>query len=310
MDVIYPYKSAPEDFEIRYSLRSLVNMPHDGVFVAGDRPIFLTGAAQHVPVSPHDDRYTSSTNNILATLRQEDVSDQFIVMHDDIFVLEPWTFRHEHRCTIDEYLARGAASGPYREMVQKTRDVLRAHGVADPLFFGLHTPTVYDKANLLDLARGFGDKLLLMRTLYHNLYPAPSTAREDVKARRWGDQQDVDVLSISDDCASNLNFRRWIADRFPTRSPYEFGESARCLVLGYSPTVWDEAAAYGDDFDAVIAAPEAAFHANAAGWKWGKVRAVGKTDLHCIELAHAMGISEKNITFCGRSAPEVRHAAG
>lgn len=221
MDVVYPYKRTPGDVELRYSLRSLSNMPHSRVIVAGDSPRVKLNVIK-VGVARELNRYAASTRNIFEAARQVVETDHFIVMNDDIFVLEPWTFRHEHRCTIEEYLGSDLPKGDYRRHTAKTRDILKAHGVADPLFFGMHTPTVYERSKLIDLVKEFKGKRYLLRTLYHNLFPQPSERREDVKVRTWaGEPIHQDVLSISDGCARDPQFLAWIAARFPDPSPYE-----------------------------------------------------------------------------------------
>lgn len=218
MDVVYPYKARPLDLELRYSIRSLVNVSHSKVIVAGDKPNLRV---THVPVRRNVDRYRSSTANILAAAERAVETDQFIVMNDDIFILEPWTFRHENRGTVDEFLASGKPAGLYRIRVEKTRDILAAHGVSEPLWFGLHTPTVYDRRKLIDLIKDFRGERYLLRTLYHNLFPQPSTRREDVKHKTWMGSPSGDVLSISDQCAWKPAFRRWVERRFPHPSVYE-----------------------------------------------------------------------------------------
>ena len=222
MDVVYPYKRTVDEFELRYSLRSLINMPHDRVIIAGDKPRMLSDAAEWAGAIPHHDRFRSSTINILAAVKQGGIEGDFIVMNDDMFILEPWSFRHEHRGTIDEYVASAAAKGGYRRRAEHTRDILLAHGVAEPLFFGLHTSTIYDASRLIDLVTKFKGERYLLRTLYHNLFPAPANRRDDVKVRQWtGDLPAHDVLSVSDMCAFDLRFRDWISARFPDPSPYE-----------------------------------------------------------------------------------------
>lgn len=224
MDVVYPYKRTADDFELRYSLRSLVNLPHGRVIVAGDKPRIASDVLEWVGVVPQSDRFKSSTANLLAAAEEGGLSDRFVVMHDDIFVLTTWSFRHENRGTIDEYLARAEASGGYRRRAERTRDILRAHGIAEPLFFGLHTPTVYDRRLLIDLAREFAGKGCLFRTIYHNLHPAPSERHDDVKVRRWGERVPDDILSVSDAVGATPAFREWIGRRFPQPSPYERSE--------------------------------------------------------------------------------------
>lgn len=221
MDVVYPYKATLKDFELRYSLRSLRYMDHDRVIIAGDVPRGLKKVTL-IAVDRIGSRYASSTANIKAAVDFGELSDRFVVMHDDIFLLNPWSFRHEHRCTIEEYLSCGGSYGAYRQQTELTRDILKAHGVDDPLCFSLHTPTVYERDKMADLMREFAGRTYLLRTLYHNLFPAPSVQRDDVKIKVWkapGSGQDV--ISISDGIASRQFFRNWINDRFPLKSRYE-----------------------------------------------------------------------------------------
>ena len=224
MDVVYPYKARPYDFELRYSIRSLAYADHGKVIVAGDKPSICV---EHVPVMRISDRYRSSTANILSAAEQAVETERFIVINDDIFLLEPWAFRHENRGTIEEYLASGHAQGLYRSHVEWTRKLLAAHGVSEPLWFGLHTPTVYDRRKLIDLIKDFRGERYLLRTLYHNIFPQPSTRREDVKCKQWIGPPSGDVVSISDECALKPSFRRWVSARFPNPSRYEAEADSR-----------------------------------------------------------------------------------
>jgi hypothetical protein len=225
-DVVFPYKRSPGDFELRYSLRSLVNVPHSRVIVAGDIPLSMSDDLTKVK-NPRSgaDRYMSSTANIFAAMARADVSDEFLVMNDDIFVLQPWTFRHENRGTIRETLADPSVKGAYRERINATAGLLRAQGINNPLFFGLHTPTRYSREKLVELMREFPmpKHKYLLRTLYHNLFPQPSIRRDDVKLKSWseGVEYTGDILSISDNVALLPAFRSWIGQRFPVASAYE-----------------------------------------------------------------------------------------
>jgi hypothetical protein len=79
----------------------------------------------------------------------------------------------------------------------------------------------------------------------------------------------------------------WVAERY-RRTP-----QGRCLILGYSESVWDEAsdALERDSFDAVIASPEAAEH-----WP-GDILAIANNDEHALRLARMHGFAEN--VFCG-----------
>lgn len=225
MDVVYPYRRPWDEFELRFSLRSVAeNMPHARVIIAGDPPKFKAEALTHVAVSRHSDRFMSSTRNIVGAIEGAGIEGEFVVMNDDFFILKPWTYRREHKGTVEEYAASGGSSGGYLKMVLTTRDILAAHGVEEPLFFGLHTPAVYDAQKLVDLVREFEGQTYLLKTLYCNLFPMPSVKRPDVKAHDWtGEPPADDMFSTSDQCARSLAFKAWMRQRFPTPSPYERG---------------------------------------------------------------------------------------
>lgn len=75
------------------------------------------------------------------------------------------------------------------------------------------------------------------------------------------------------------------------------------LLLGYSPTVWDEVGIALDarkKFDGVIAAPETAEH-----WP-GPVVAIARDDRHAERLAKMHGFT--NTIFCGRSGEQTHGA--
>lgn len=79
---------------------------------------------------------------------------------------------------------------------------------------------------------------------------------------------------------------------------YRGARRERCLLLGYSPQVWEEVAAVlgGREFGAVIASPEAAAH-----WP-GPVLAVADDDGHAERLAAMHGFSD--VVWCGRQPAE------
>lgn len=224
MEVVYPYKAVPGDWALRYSLRSLANLEHSRVIVSGDMPRSIVGGGFYCNrVATCPDRWRSSLNNIESAARDLVQGEKFVVMNDDIFLLEPWDFRHENRGTIAEYLESGSGRGEYRQRVRDTFDILRGMGIAEPIFYGLHTPTVYERAKLLDLVADLRGRAYLLRTVYHNLFPSPSVRAKDVKIREWTgrEAEGLSVLSITDGLAHDPRFTAWMHARFPKASQYE-----------------------------------------------------------------------------------------
>jgi hypothetical protein len=96
------------------------------------------------------------------------------------------------------------------------------------------------------------------------------------------------------------NVKPWeVLDEPEIASRYRRNLGGRCLVLGYAPSVWDEALAALNTgtFDHVIASPEAAEH-----WD-GPLHAVARSDHEADMLARLAGFGE--VVFCGRTERRV-----
>lgn len=213
MDVLYPYKAIPDDRDLRWSLRSLVHMPHDRVIVAGDKP--NVPGVVHVPVKPMDDPYMSSAANLRAGLDAVK-GRKVIVMHDDIILLAPWRWQLQHRRTIREYLTYGRAKGSYRQMIWRTWDWLKERGCDEPLFYSLHTPAVYSVAKLRAVLDEVAGQSLAARTVYFNLHPEPAERAADVKRIMWRDDiPSMSMISLSDNLARRWKFQRWVEGVLP-----------------------------------------------------------------------------------------------
>lgn len=87
----------------------------------------------------------------------------------------------------------------------------------------------------------------------------------------------------------------WEVSNPYVRRHYRGKDDRKCLILGYSKTVWTEveAALKKSDFDVVIASPEAAEH-----WP-GPVYAVAENDAIADDIAQMCGFD--HVVFCGRS---------
>jgi hypothetical protein len=220
--VIYPYKREGYEFELRFSLRSLANMAHGRVIVAGDASRITSNLVEYVPNPQHRNRYLASTGNIVAAIERLGISGDFILMNDDFFMMRRYQPKLYHRGRLSAYLQTPGPRGSYRAAIERTLDVCKAHGVDDPLFYGLHAPVVMDAQKLCDLVREFRGRNYLLKSLYFNLHKQPSTLRKDAKLSRWAwPVPNAPVLSTSDRVAKMPEFRRWLASQFPAPSPYE-----------------------------------------------------------------------------------------
>ncbi|MDQ0316413.1 hypothetical protein [Amorphus orientalis] len=222
MDIVYPLRRAGHNRELRYSLRSLVNLPHDSVFIAGEIQPWVRNVT-HISLPQRDTKYANARANILAAARDERVSDDFILMNDDFYVLSPQeTVAPMHQGDMDAFMATFPHRRAYWELMVSTRELLQSLGITRPKFYELHVPTVYNKRKLLEMVDRFDGREYMMRTVYHNLYRSGGRKRDDVKKHKVGQEiTETDYLSSSNAMIKRQSFKSYLHARFPERSVYE-----------------------------------------------------------------------------------------
>jgi hypothetical protein len=222
LDVVYPLKVQPNNEELRYSLRSLVNLPHRKVWFIGHKPRW-TRRAQYVPNVQEGTKYDNARGNILAACREPGLTDDFVLMHDDFFIMRPIaSVPVYHRGSLQEALDRWAIKGKYWQKMKATLELLQAEGVANPLFYEMHTPCVFNKQRLLEIAERFPGTDYMIRTVYQNLNGGGGEEIPDVKLFKIGETiPDREFLSTSDAFGQLPRFKAFMHSRFPIMGYYE-----------------------------------------------------------------------------------------
>ena len=234
MDILYLVKECDTNEELVYSLRSLVNLPHNRVFFVGGCPKGLQDII-HIPVKQAADKYQNSLDNLITACKDERLSNDFILMNDDFFILKKINDLQElnlNRGKVEVvynwYMRRYPNETIYMNGMRQTLQYLQSLGVKNPLSFELHFPMLMNKENILKMFKLKGiEKLSLIhkRTLYGNLYIGDSKFNEDNKilgdnkAFVPGEQQDKKFLSCSDKGWQKI--KKFISDKFSTPSIYE-----------------------------------------------------------------------------------------
>lgn len=225
--LVYPVKAGDRNPELRHSLRSVArNLPHRDVWIVGHAPPWVRGV-QHLATDQVDTKYRNSTGNVRAACEHPDVSDPFVLMNDDFFVLRPTpTVPTLHRGRVSavaaDYRARYGNSA-YLTGMDETAALLATLGHPDPLSYELHVPMVVHKAEMLHaLDVGAGVPVLHKRTLYGNLAGLGGTEVHDVKVshrRTWWSR---DWQFISTDAGSwQRGPGPFIREAFHDPGPYE-----------------------------------------------------------------------------------------
>lgn len=151
MDVVYLVKASENNDELRWSLRSLKNLPHDRVFFAGYKPGWATNVI-HIPVEQRPGRkHENSIRNQRAALEHSDVSDPFILMNDDHFIMKP----QESMPILNWGLVRDVLHGrhnlghAFRRSMEWTYQILLNELGHEPISYQLHVPLIWHKDQIL-----------------------------------------------------------------------------------------------------------------------------------------------------------------
>lgn len=225
-DVVYVVRPGDYNQELRYSLRSLQHLPHGRVWIAGYRPSWVTGV-NYIPVPQLQSKYRNSTANLRAALEHPSVSDRFVFMHDDMFIMQPIDeVPVLHRGTLREVENRHAsrAGSAYMRGMRETRELLENLGYDNPLCYELHIPLPVDKAGMLKaLDLGAHLEVLHKRSMYGVTAGIGGVQTPDVKimSRSPRFPKDGTFLSTMPDAFTNGAVGLHIRRELSRPSPYE-----------------------------------------------------------------------------------------
>ena len=177
MDLVWVCRTGQNE-ELRYSLRSAMqNLKHNNVWVVGGKPNWYTGP--HIPVPQLSRKYENAKNNLKHIINSTEISDEFVLMNDDFFILKPVELGYYYSGTLEERIERNEKLSPnaaYLEKIKTTKAMLESNGIENPLDYSLHIPMKMDKEGLersLDYP--------LIRSGYGNLKNVGGEKRRDVK---------------------------------------------------------------------------------------------------------------------------------
>lgn len=222
LDIVIPYR-ATHTLELKYVLRSLKNIKHRLVFICGDKPTWVSDDV----ICLTKDRYGvnaqhDSELNLRLALMDNRLSTEFILMADDIFILNKINDLPDYYTgTINEAIREksGARFITYCQALQRTKEFIKCK---DPGSFELHVPAIMQKYLRSDvsnevlpiLERGI---TILPRSIYYNRYCTRPVQRKDVKLYdSKSGQLSGDFLSTDDGEIPEQIFKM-----FPEKSKYE-----------------------------------------------------------------------------------------
>lgn len=222
-DIVIPCRPGANE-ELRYALRSLKNLPHRNVWIIGGLPDWVRGV-RWFEYPRSTTKYETVSGHIYRACKHPEVSDPFILMNDDFYIMKPvqappaW-----HRGTIREAIKEFEAKGIQSTYLKGMRDTLRtleSAGYEDPKSYELHVPMLMRKDHRLAAANmGIGHDVFHYRSAYGAIAELKTRKHGDVKIYQRNQKIPTGAfLSSSDDTFEYL--RPILEAAFPDPSPYE-----------------------------------------------------------------------------------------
>lgn len=228
MDFVYICKPGDNE-ELRYSIRSVVaNFPNSNVWVVGGRPEWYLGS--YVAVEQDRTKYVNARNNMKAIINTPEISEQFILMNDDFYILNPVDeIPYMHGGLLQDKINKrdeSIGNNGYTALLKQTLSLLQQRKVKDPILnYELHVPMPMEKKKLRRIVLGVG----LWRSMYGNLAEVGGIEMQDVKVyadtELMSESYDINNLNSdyisSDDRTFDIIYEKILSSRFPTASIYE-----------------------------------------------------------------------------------------
>lgn len=220
MDIVYILKNGGTFEELRYSLRSLDNFPHDNVWFYGGNPEGLIPDRQAAFQQDGKNKWEKVRNSLFKVCQNEEISKEFWLFNDDFFCMRPcegippyYDGTLYKRIVAVEQRYRGFS--PYSSELRRTVRILEENGL-DVKNYAVHMPMLIDREKALVVLDRFSE-CPMFRSLYGNYWNVGGVEHKDVKIYLQNEEPDPesDWLSTSD-----LSFRQGAVGEY-IRSVFE-----------------------------------------------------------------------------------------
>ncbi len=220
-----------DNLELRLSLRSIEkHLKPERVIVCGHDPEFLSDNVEdisHYPPKKENDAAFGIKENLLALCNYPSTPDEFVLMNDDYFILQPIKdFPYYHKGELRDAMER-IGSGVFYGHLLAAAVILEKKKLPTKHFDG-HWPIVYDKQKLLKIINETDWEVPLgptIRSLYCNIYGITGEYADDVKANQpikdWpAFCAGKSVISVGDESFDSTG-RKYLLSLFSDKSIYE-----------------------------------------------------------------------------------------
>jgi hypothetical protein len=223
MDVVYICRYGDNE-ELKYSLRSLANLQYNNVWVVGGKPSWYAG--NFIKVEQNINKYRHAIANLSAIVNSNKISEDFILMNDDFYILKPIKkLEVYNEGLLENKINRYKEFAPkaqYTKRLISTYDYLVSAGFKKPLSYELHIPMQMSKTKLTEVLKTGR----LWRSVYGNKYNLGGKKTTDVKVYSKEDNSvnylntKLKFLSTEDNSFKEVK-ENLLVKLFPEKSQYE-----------------------------------------------------------------------------------------
>lgn len=232
-DIVYLVKNTKYNGELRYSLRSVCkNFPHRKVWFVGGLPNGIN-PDYYQPVDQSDktgpkDKYNNVNKLIQAIIDNKAISSNFVLFHDDFFVLKPVKKLPPYvNGTLQDTInfveiAGRTPNSKYINILKKEIELLSEADLPCNSF-AVHVPILLNKKAMNDVLHYFG---IFYRSLYGNYIYTPNDCKflKDVKIYNniQVPSEDQVYVSTTDGSFNIGEVGKYIRNKFPDPCEYEY----------------------------------------------------------------------------------------
>ena len=220
MDYVYICRSG-ENEELRYSIRSVVkHATYDNIWVIGSKPDWYIG--NYIEVDDIGNKFDNITNCYRVLPSIGALSDDFVLMNDDFFILKPlgkmpMFYDGTLSDKIDKHISVSGMSQYARVLIKAKKELIK-QGIKDPLCYDIHVPMVFNKSMLsyMDYSNN------APRSMYGNIYNLGGVQIKDVKIYKNNSEFNINESHfVSSEDNSFKLIEEELHNLFPHPSIYE-----------------------------------------------------------------------------------------
>jgi len=235
VDVIYPVGTGStwDNNELKYSLRSLEKHGKDvrNVYIIGEKPEFISDEVTFIPFKDeHSYAVINVNEKILHVLNNWEVTDDFVYMNDDFFLLKDvnlgqYPYYYKRNLKPEEEKSRYGKSlvFTYYYLIFQQKKYKN---------FELHLPIVFNRDKYMAMEKEWDvcRKMplgLQLRSIYCNMLEIEGVKTRDSKIRTFDSVEEVsktiefrDCFSIADS-SIECGMDHILNELFPDKSKYE-----------------------------------------------------------------------------------------